>query len=562
MTSANTVGATWATRTLLRGATVVDGTGAPAVAADVVISGDLIDAVEPEGSVSASTVDEVIDLDGLVLTPGFIDPHTHLDAQLLWDPDLTPSSWHGITTVIIGNCGFGIAPTRPEHRDTVVRTLENVEGMSAEALHAGLRWDFESFPEYLDAVAASHPRLNVAAMLGHTPLRLFVMGEAAVEREAEPDELQRMADLTRAAMAAGAVGFATSRSANHQGAYGRPVPSRLASMDEVITLARAANEGGRRIVQLATGPGLREADELAAFAAAVDAPVTWTALLADRGKSGEAVRRLQATRAANDDLWAQVACRPIVTQTTFRVPTTFGMCPSFAEILGLPESARADAYRNEEWRARARTEADAQWGHRWAETTVQETTAHPELLDGRNMLDVAHAAGVHPLDLMLDLALDENLATRFRIVLLNDDEDEIATLMHDDGALVALSDAGAHASQLCDACYTTDLLGNWVRERAAITLERAVWHLTAHPAELFGLTDRGVIRPGAAADLVALDLGTVGPGPLERVHDLPAGADRLIVRSTGVQHVWVGGVAVRRDGADVDGARPGRLLRA
>lgn len=543
-------------RTVLTNALVVDGTGTPGQHVDVSIVDGRIDEVGTPVTAGA----DVVDLDGLVLAPGFVDPHTHLDAQVLWDPDLTPSSWHGVTTVVIGNCGFGLSPTRPADRETVVLTLEHVEGMSADALRAGVRWEFESFEQYLDLLDRTPTRLNIATMLGHTPLRLFVMGEAASEREATAAEVDQMADLVRSAMAAGAVGFATSRSTNHQGAYGRPVPSRFASMDEVIALCRAANEGGRRIIQMATGPGLKEASELAAFAAAVEAPVTWTALLAERGHTGEALLRLDTTRAASTDLWAQIACRPIVTQTTFLVPTTFGMCPSFAEILSLPREQRADRYRDPSWRDRSRPEADAQWGHRWGETTVQESTAHADLIGGPSIAELAAQRGVHPLDLMLDLALDDQLETRFRIVLLNDDEDEIAELMHRDGTLLALSDAGAHANQLCDACYTTDLLGHWVREQQAISLERAIWHLTAQPAQLFGLADRGFIGSGAAADLVAFDHETVGAGALERRWDFPAGADRLIAPSFGVEHVWVNGSLVRTDGADIPGARPGTAV--
>lgn len=543
-------------RTTLRGALVVDGTGAPGRSDDVTIDDGRI-----VGIGAAEQGDAIVDLDGLVLAPGFIDPHTHLDAQVLWDPDLTPSSWHGVTTAVVGNCGFGIAPAPPAHRETLVRTLENVEGMSAAALRAGIDWDFESFPDYLAHLRGRDVRLNLAALVGHTPIRLAVLGDEASERSATEDEIVTMETLVAEAVAAGGIGFATSRSKNHQGAGGRPVPSRLATMDEVVRLARASRAAGGRIVQLATGPDLKEPDELLAFAAAVDTPVTWTALLADVGHRGESIERLRATRQGADSLWAQIACRPIVTQTTLRSPTAFGMCPSFAEVLGLPVEHRSEPYRDETWRARARVEADDQWGHRWRQITVAESDAHPDLLGGASVAEVAEARGVHPLDVMLDVALDDDLATRFRLVLLNDDEDEIADLLRADGALLALSDAGAHASQLCDACYTTDLLGGWVRERSAVSLERAVWHLTGNPAARFGLTQRGRIEVGLAADLVAFDPTTIAAGALERVADLPANADRLISRSTGVEHVWVAGTRIRRDGADTD-ARPGDVLTA
>src|SRR5438132_5599909 len=225
---------------VLRNARLVDGTGAPARAADVGVAGDRIAAV---GEIDAGKAEQ-IDLDGLTLAPGVIDIHTHFDAQVLWDPDLTPSSWHGVTTVVMGNCGFGIAPTRPEHRSTIARTLENVEGMSFEALEAGIPWTFETFPEYLDTLDATAKRLNVGAMIGHTPLRLYVLGEAATERAATDDEVARMRDIVRDAISAGAIGFATSKSPTHSGAWGKPVPSRLAEKDEVFGIAAALKDAG------------------------------------------------------------------------------------------------------------------------------------------------------------------------------------------------------------------------------------------------------------------------------------------------------------------------------
>src|SRR5260370_16062317 len=227
--------------TVLRGAQLVDGTGAPPRPADVVIEGDRIAAVEAPGTGGSG---DVIDLDGLALAPGFIDCHTHYDAQVLWDPDLTPSSWHGVTTVVMGNCGFGIAPTRPSGRETIARTLENVEGMSVEALFAGIPWTFETFPEYLDAVERAGPKLNVAVMLGHTPLRLYVLGEEAVERDATQAEIEEMRRLVGEAIDAGAIGFASSRQPAHAGAWGKPVPSRLATVDELMRLAPPPVERG------------------------------------------------------------------------------------------------------------------------------------------------------------------------------------------------------------------------------------------------------------------------------------------------------------------------------
>src|SRR6476619_5035287 len=282
---------------VLRGAQLIDGTGAPSRAADIGVDDGRIAAIAGPGElpVGAGRAD-VVELDGLVLAPGFVDIHTHFDAQVLWDPDLTPSSWHGVTTVVMGNCGFGIAPTRPEHRSTIARTLENVEGMSYDALEAGIPWTFETFPEYLDTLDAIAKRLNVGAMIGHTPLRLYVLGDEATERAATDDEVARMHDIVAEAIAAGAIGFATSRSPTHSGAWGKPVPSRLAENDEVFGIAAALEEAGRGIVQVTPGAGLF-VDELAALAKAVGRPVSWTALLTGlfgRGKAVELVDRTAA----------------------------------------------------------------------------------------------------------------------------------------------------------------------------------------------------------------------------------------------------------------------------
>ena len=266
--------------TLLRGGLLVDGTGAPPRPADVIVDGDRIAAVEAPGRASGDG--DVVDLDGLVLAPGFIDCHTHYDAQVLWDPDLTPSSWHGVTTVVMGNCGFGIAPTRPGGRETIARTLENVEGMSVEALFAGIPWTFETFPEYLDAVERTQPKLNVAVMLGHTPLRLYVLGEEAVERDATSAEIEEMRRLVGEALDAGAIGFASSRQPAHAGAWGKPVPSRLATVDELMRLAEPLAERGRGTFAITHGPDFGPV-ELAELSVKTGRPVTWTALNASPG---------------------------------------------------------------------------------------------------------------------------------------------------------------------------------------------------------------------------------------------------------------------------------------
>jgi N-acyl-D-aspartate/D-glutamate deacylase len=540
---------------VLRNAKLVDGTGGPARRADVGIEGGRIAAI---GDVATNGAREV-DLDGLVLAPGFIDIHTHYDAQVLWDRDLTPSCWHGVTTVVMGNCGFGIAPTRPEHRSTIARTLENVEGMSVEALEAGIPWTFETFPEYLDALESAPTRLNVAAMIGHTPLRLYVLGDEATERQAKDEEVDRMRDVVAEALAAGALGFATSKSPTHAGADGKPVPSRLADIDEVYRIADAVKQHGRGVMQITPGEGLF-VDEFAELTKRTGVPVSWTALLTGIGPPGTAVNLLDMTAEAGDNVWPQIACRPLVMQITFEDPFAFSSIDAFKDVLEVPRESRADVYADPSWRERARTGAGGVFSTKWDKTTIAETDLHRALM-GRTLTDIAEERGVEPLDAAIDLALEENLKTRFRVVLANDDEEEVGKLLQDERAVLGLSDAGAHASQLCDACFSTHLLSHWTRETGILSLEQAVWRLTGQPAQIFGISDRGLVQEGMAADLVAFDPDTVGVTELERVWDLPAGADRLIANSTGVEHVWVNGSPIRKDGDDLAETRPGKLLR-
>jgi N-acyl-D-amino-acid deacylase len=537
--------------TLLRGALLVDGTGAPPRPADVVIEHDRITAVDAPGAVSANG--DVVDLDGLVLAPGFIDCHTHYDAQVLWDPALTPSSWHGVTTVVMGNCGFGIAPTRPDGRETIARTLENVEGMSVAALRAGIPWTFETFPEYLDAVERAAPKLNVAVMLGHTPLRLYVLGEEAAEREATEAEIAQMRKIVGEAMDAGAIGFASSRSSAHAGAWGKPVPSRLAVVEELFQLAEPLAERHRGTFAITHGQDFGP-KELAELSVKTGRPVTWTALNATPG----AFRLLDKAAGRGGQVWPQVACRPIVFQVTLAEPAPFARADAFAEVLSVPAAERARFYRDPDWRARARADVARQWYYTWDKVFVQETATHPELADGPSLAEIAAQRGADPLDVACDVALDDGLGTRFRVVVANDDADALARLLQDDRTLLGLSDAGAHASQLCDAVFSTYLLEHWVRETRTLSLEKAVWRLTGHPAAVFGIPGRGRVAPGYYADLVAFDPAAVGVERMERVWDLPAGADRLVARSHGLQKVWVNG-ELTSDGAA--GPRPGRLIR-
>jgi N-acyl-D-amino-acid deacylase len=548
--------------TVIRGGTVVDGTGAPGRRADVAIRGGRV--VEVGEDLDG---DRVIDASGMVVAPGFIDIHTHYDAQVFWDPALTPSVFHGVTTVVAGNCGFSIAPTRPEDRELIANTLQKVEDMDPASLMAGIPWEFETFPEYLAAVERRGTVLNFAAYLGHTPLRLYVMGAAASERTADDAEIERMTGLVREAMDAGAAGFATSFAITHLGADGRPIPSRLADKDELRALFSAVGESGRGVLGINGGEGLT-LREVYAMQPEVGAPATYTALLTQ--PSGAHMKALEIHRdgvAKGADVWPQVSCRPLSFSMVMTEPFTLNTNPVFAELMPRSLDERRAAYADPAWRQRVRDAWEAGKGiiPNWDSFDILMSESNPDLV-GRPLPELAAESGVDCLDVLLDATLAEpQLALRVRAVLANGDPDGIAVLLQAEHCTLGLSDAGAHVGQLCDAPLPTDLLGNWVRDRGVLTLEDAVHKLTEVQAQLFGFADRGVIREGAWADIVVFDPDTVAPGPLRRVADFPAGAERLTAdQPEGMAHLLVNGEVVIADGKLVPGIeqqRPGQLVR-
>jgi N-acyl-D-aspartate/D-glutamate deacylase len=442
----------------------------------------------------------------------------------------------------------------------MMRVLENVEGMPYDALVEGIPWSFETFPEYLDAIEARPLRLNVGALLGHTPLRYYVMGDDATEREATPDELATMKALVDEGLQAGAIGFSTSRSLSHVGAYGRPVPSRAASLGELTELTEPMRERDTGYFEATWGPDFH-VDEAAALAKRIGRPVSWAAIMANRRQPGEAVRTAERVLEQGGPVCPQIACRPIVVQIALSDPSPFATAAAFTEVLGLPRDRRHELYADETWRRRAADDLDAQWGPLLDAAVVAESNRHADLIDGATLGEMAASSGRSTIDVMVELALAENLDTKFRVAVVNDDDEQIAELLQYPNLLLGLSDAGAHTSQLCDANYATWLLGHWWRGRGTLSLEQAVWRLTGHPAAVLGLTARGRIEPGCHADLVAFDPETVGTGPARRVHDFPGGCDRLVADSEGIVHTWVNGEPIWADGAAVAGAAAGRLLR-
>ena len=540
---------------------LVDGTGRPAVAGDLGIRGGRIAAL---GEVQGDAA-ETLDVDGQVVAPGFVDIHTHYDAQVFWDRRLTISPWHGVTSVVMGNCGFGIAPTRPSHRELILLTLENVEGMSIDALQAGVGadWPFETFPEYLDAVAARGTAINVGALVGHTPVRMYVMGEESTEREARPEEIEQMERIVREALEAGAIGFATSQSPTHVGYRGRPVPSRAASIEEIGTLAAGLGRVGHGVMQATIGPGFF-LKELAGIQSKIQAPVSWTALLAGLlgpGSHRGLLEECDKLQRGGTEVIPQVSCRPLMFEFQFKAPFIFESMSLFAPVSAADKEGKKRIYADPGFRAKFR-EARG-FGTRWPSVVIVSVPGKPELSE-RDLGELARGRGVHPIDLALDLSLESDLEARFRMAVMNTDEEEVAELLSHPAIMLGLSDAGAHASQLCDACFSTYLLGHWVREKGVLSLEQAVRLLSSRSAEVFGIRDRGRLELGLAADVVIFDPQRVGCTPLQRVHDQPGGADRLISEAIGIHAVIVNGRVIRsegRDRLDPEGPLPGQVLR-
>ncbi len=549
---------------VIRGGTVIDGTGAPGRPADVVVDGGRIAAVGEGGAGEAAADADVLDATGHVVAPGFIDIHTHYDAQVFWDPQLTPSCFHGVTTVVAGNCGFSIAPTRPEpaYRELIARTLENVEDMDVEALKAGVPWDFATFPEYLASVERRGVGLNFACYLGHTALRLFVMGDDAYERPATDDEIAAMRSVLAEGLEAGAAGFASSFAPTHRGADGKPVPSRLAERGEVEALLATLGESGRGLAAFTLGEPFTP-DTLYDLQPRIGVPFTYTALLTMPGGSHRRMAELNERGwAEGAEVWPQVSPRPLRFSMTMTEPFTLNPNPEFGALMAGSLDERMAAYADPGWRRKV-VEAWEQGKRgltpRWDTYVIAESSAHPDLVD-RRLTDVAAERGTSPFDTLLDLAVAEP-GMRVACFLANDDPDEVAYLLVQDHVAYGLSDAGAHVGQLCDAPQATDFLGNWVRDRGVMPLEQGIHRLTGRQADILGLPDRGRLVPGNWADVVVFDPDTVAPGPTRRVADFPAGTSRLTADAPeGIRHVVVNGTPIQTDGVHDPDARPGRLV--
>ena len=545
---------------VIRGGLVVDGSGAAPFPADVAIDGDRVTAVAP----GAEPGKREIDARGLAVTPGFVDIHTHLDAQIGWDPDCTPVSWHGVTTALLGNCGVTFAPCKPADRPLLAAMMETVEDIPREAILGGLPWDWEDYGGYLDALERLQPGINVAGLVGHSAVRFYVMGERAVEAQATPAERERMAQIAGQALDAGAVGFSVNRFAAHVLPDGRPIPGTFADAAEIVEIARAVGARG----------GLMQA---------VGADFPLLQALADEGGSRVLFSYSSVGPQGVDgpgrraELEALCQGRPITAMAQVRSSGfVFGLQS------GTPIAARAPGWRSLRKRSLAeRLAAIAEPGLR--AQLVAEAKAHgypvvlgagidqvfymgdaavPDYAAGpeRQLVAMAAAAGEHWSETFLRLSIETQGRALFTVRMFNPDIDALAQLIASPNCLPGLGDAGAHVSQVMDAGWASFVLAHWVRDRGLYSLAEGVRRLSSAPAAVIGLTDRGRLAPGLRADVNVFDPATVGERQPEIVHDFPGGAPRYIQRATGYKATLVNGVVKLLDGA-LTGERAGRVLR-
>ena len=557
---------------IIKNGTVIDGSGLPRYRADVAVRHGRIAAI---GRIREAAR-EVIDADGQVVTPGFVDGHTHMDAQIFWDPMGTCSCWHGVTTVVMGNCGFTLAPCGKPERHLVVRNLERAEDIAAEAMDAGIDWTWTTFPEFLDRVEGLPKGINYAGYIGHSALRTYVMGERAFEKEAGEDDLRAMERELRDAIRAGAIGFTTSRSPSHETPDRRPVASRLASWDEVRRLVGVMGDMNAGVFELAGERAGGDPERLRDYhvrlrdlAVETGRPITWG--LFSRREEPDLWRTylalLDETAARGGRMFAQVHSRALTIVLSFKTTLPFDRLPVWRELRVLSLEQQTLRLRDAELRrrlveaARERDErrpigAEARpASYEWI--FVMDTPEGPH----RSVAAVARERGIDPVEAIIDLALEKDLDRFFLQPIANENQEHALELMKHPRTVVTFSDSGAHVSQIMDASLQTHLLSYWVRARQALPLEQAVRMLSFEPATHWGFTDRGLVREDMAADLLVFDPETIAPEMPEVVRDLPAGARRLTQRARGIAATVVNGEVVLRDGKPT-GALPGQLLRA
>lgn len=551
---------------VIKNGTVVDGTGAARYQADVAISDGKVVEIGKVTEGAART----IDAHGLIVAPGFVDPHTHYDAQICWDGAVTPSSWHGVTSVVMGNCGVGIAPCKPAAREIAMKDLVNVEGIPFDVLNKGITWDWETFPEFMDAAAARRPSLNLAFIAPLTPFRHWVMGEASMDRAATPEETAKIAALIGEAVDAGALGFSSTTLNQHMGYEGKPLACRNASREELKAYAGELKKRRKGTIEIALTRqvGVLEQDQCELLEFLLDEsqrPVTFIALF-DRDDMPDAVRDTlrRAAPMIAKGARPQTSPLPLTRECNMDNPFAFAAFPSWKRVFAdTSREAQKKVYADRTFRDQFRHDLKNPTGFSDWRRIVAHDVRNPALkqLEGKSIADIAAAQGKDNVDAFLDLVLADNLDVELTISSWNTREDRMRELLNNKAILMALGDGGAHVDMLCDAGYPTYLLGNWVREKEAITLEEGVRKLTSDPADLFGLSDRGRLAKGVPADVAIFDpsrIGSTNHG--ERRYDLPGGAKRMVMPSKGVEYTVVNGAVTWEQGKLTE-AKAGKVLR-
>ena len=568
---------------LILGGTVVDGTGAPARRADVVVDDGRITAVVEPGTSTDAT--RTLDATGLLVTPGFVDIHTHFDGQATWDEELAPSSWHGVTTVVMGNCGVGFAPVAPDKHDWLIGLMEGVEDIPGSALAEGLTWGWESFPEYLDVLEQRRWTMDVATQIAHGPVRAYVMGERGARNEAaSADEIAQMKDIVRQAIDAGALGFSMSRTIAHVAIDGEPVPGTFAAEDEIFGICRALGEAGKGIVELApmgaagediTNPAV-EVDWMRRLSAEIGRPVTFALIQVDAAPDlwRELMEASREAALEGAELWPQVAGRATGLLSGFRTTyCLFDVIPAFAQLKfqKLPDVEFLTRLRDPGLRAEILAwtpdeETAKRLDDAYAKTFVLGDPPDYEPDYGKSLAGMADASGLHPLELAYDQMMEGGGEGLLYIPILNysyGNLDQAREMLLHPRSAVGLSDGGAHCGVICDASIPTFMLTHWTRDRTrgeTLPLELVVRKQTLDTARLYGLTDRGTLEPGMLADLNLIDYEALQLLPPEVVADLPAGGTRIVQRATGYVATIKKGVVTYAHGEQT-GERPGRLVR-
>ena len=555
---------------LIKGGMLVDGRGGAARQADVGIRGGRIVAI---GEID-EPARETIEVTGRVVAPGFIDVHTHYDAQAFWDGMLSPSPFHGVTSVLAGHCGFSIAPLSAEAGPYLMKMLARVEGMPLESLEAGVPWDWQSFGEYLDRLEG-RLAVNAGFMVGHSALRRVVMGERAVGEEATEEELAEMVELLRRSLEEGGLGFSSTISVTHNDWDGNPVPSRHAGREEMIALARQVRDFEGTTLEFLPGVGWgeEEANYMADLSVAGNRPLNWNALAADTDNAEMIEGMLAASdiaRARGGEVIALTLAQPATLRINLDSGFIFDSLHGWAPLFKLPEQEKIAALRDPVRRKQLEEDAQRTEGPflsmaQWADFTVDQVqNSELEHYRGRTLAEIAEAEGKAPFDALVDIALDDDLQTYFMPPTMGEDDESWAMrgrFWHDHRTVIGASDAGAHLDMIDTFAFSSQVLEEGVRKRKLISLEEAVHQLTDRPARLWGLRDRGRIEEGFLADVVVFDPERVGLGDTYTRYDLPGGAGRLYADANGIEHVFTNGVEIVRAGEDT-GARPGTILRS